>query len=168
MLRKTAAIVLVATGLGLLANAVSPKGIPLFGPLPLPEIEGIDWIGLEDARQAYEKGQGIFVDARSPEQYRAGHIPGAVSMDASSFEERLSSFLALVPQDTPLVVYCDGAGCGASREVAELLKDAGYRNIRLFSGGWEEWVRSGYPKETEPAEGTADTGGPDDLSSTDR
>lgn len=168
MLRKAAAIVLVAAGLGLFVNGVSPKGIPLFGPLPTHEIEGVDGIGLQDVWEAFNKGQAIFVDARSAQEYLSGHIPGAVSLDAGSFEEKLSSFLTLVPRDATLVVYCDGAGCGASREVAELLKDAGYRNIRLFHGGWEEWIRRGYPKETAPGEGTASSGGTDNLSSTDR
>jgi rhodanese-related sulfurtransferase len=166
MLRKASLIVLVATAMALVANAISPKGIPLFGPLPQPGIEGVGLIGLEDAWQSFERGQEIFVDARSAEQYRKGHIPGAVSLDARRFEERLSSFLALVPLDAPLVVYCDGQGCGSSREVAELLREAGYRNIRLFQGGWEEWVRSGYPRETEAGDETTVSEGQEDDSST--
>lgn len=168
MLRRAGLIVLVATTMALIANAVSPKGLPLFGPLPLPGIEGVPRIGLEDTWQSFERGREIFVDARSPEEYRKGHIPGAVSLDARRFEERLSSFLALVPLDAPLVVYCDGEGCGSSREVAELLKEAGYRNIRLFQGGWEEWLRSGYPRETEAVDDTTVSERPDDDSSSAR
>lgn len=165
MLRKAGLIVLVAVAIALIANAVSPRGIPLFGPLPPPRIEGVGVIGLEDAWQSFEKGQEIFVDARSLEQYREGHIPGAVSLDARRFDERVSSFLALVPLEAPLVVYCDGEGCGSSREVAELLKEAGYRNIRLFRGGWEEWARSGYPREIEAVDDTTASKRPEDDSS---
>ena len=48
------------------------------------------------------------IDARSPEEYQAGHIPGAVNIPA----ERIAAEKKRLPKDktAPLIFYCRGAG----------------------------------------------------------
>ena len=149
LFRRGALILLVSGLLGLSVNALSPRGLPLLGTVPVRESGGIARIGLPEAWELHQARKGVFVDARSEEDYRSGHIRGAILLDQESFETSISAFQELVPLDTLLVAYCSGEGCGSSSEVAQLLKEAGYRNLRVFSGGWEEWSKGGYPVEGE-------------------
>ncbi|MEW6440825.1 MAG: rhodanese-like domain-containing protein [bacterium] len=143
---KRALLLILASGLiGLTANSLSPNGVRILGPVAPAPIEGVRAIDLEGAWGLFQGRQAVFVDARTREEYDAGSIPGALSLSADEFEEKASAFLDLVPLDATVIVYCSGKGCDSSREVAELLRESGYRDIRLFYGGWEEWKRSGHP-----------------------
>jgi rhodanese-related sulfurtransferase len=148
LLKRSFLIVGISLCLGLFANTVSPRGIPLFGPVPeVPDSSGMKSIGLEEAYSLFLKPDRVFVDSRSDEEFREGHIQGARLLDYYSFEESVSTFRDLIPADTTLVTYCAGEGCGSSREVAELLKEEGYQDIRVFVGGWDRWQEKGYPVE---------------------
>jgi rhodanese-related sulfurtransferase len=93
------------------------------------------------------------VDARSQEEYRAGHLPRALLLSKDTFEETIASWKALVPQETLLITYCAGAGCESSMEVAALLLEEGYTRVKVFFGGWEQWRRAGYPVEKNGSQG---------------
>jgi len=55
-----------------------------------------------------EERKAALIDVRSPEEYQAGHIPGAVNIPA----ERLTAEKKRLPKDksTPLIFYCRGVG----------------------------------------------------------
>jgi rhodanese-related sulfurtransferase len=146
-LRRGVLICLAASSLGILVNAVSPRGIPLLGPVPLRGGNGIEEIPLEEAWALHKEGRGVFVDARSAKEYRAGHIPRALLLSPDAFEETVSSWKDLLPADTLLITYCGGEGCESSRDVAALLIEEGYRRVKVFFGGWEQWKKAGYPVE---------------------
>lgn len=141
-------ICLVGAGLGLLVNAVSPRGIPLIGPIPASHKVGIEEIAPEEAWALFQEKKGTFVDARSADDFRAGHIPGALLFPLHAFEETLSLWRNLISADTLLIIYCSGEGCEASRDVAALLKEVGYSRVKVLLGGWEQWKRAGYSVET--------------------
>ncbi len=143
------AICLVGALFGILLNALSPRGIPLLGPLPSRAEE----IGLEEAHALYLRKGTIFVDARPAKEFAEGHIPGAMLFPGEDFEETVSSWKQFIPADTLLVTYCSGEGCASSRNAAELLLDAGYSRVKVFFGGWKEWKKAGYPVERGSAGG---------------
>lgn len=104
-----------------------------------------------DVHADLEAGETGFIvlDARSPEAYAAGHVPGAVSfphrrMDADS--------TAALPRDKVIVTYCDGIGCNASTKAAFKLTALGFR-VKEMIGGLEWWQRDGYPLATGEAPG---------------
>ena len=132
-------VLLVSAFLGLLVNAVSPKGVDIMGPVVR------QGMSLDEAWTLFRTNGGVFVDARSQEEYDAGHIPGALLLSYDDFEESISSFQGLVPLDTVLVAYCSAVGCGSSAEVAELLREVGYSEVHQFPGGWEAWTKAKYP-----------------------
>jgi len=152
LLRRGMIIIFVSACLGIIANSVSSRGVPLLGPVPLPQIEGLEWIELKAAWKLYREKQGIFVDARTRAEFDAGHIPGALLLSQDTAEESVTSFQDLIPTDSPLVTYCAGKGCESSIEVAEILIDAGYSQVKVFGGGWTKWKASKYPVEmkTQP------------------
>lgn len=99
----------------------------------------------------------LFLDSRTREEFSAGHIPGAlpVSMDelkrsriAESGSD--SSPPLAFPGAQILVVYCEGGDCRTSVELARLLHERGYADIRIFSGGWTEWNAAGLPESRRP------------------
>jgi len=109
--------------------------------------QDLERIDLPHAWTLFQQGQGMFVDARSEEEYNAGHIPGAMLLTDEIFDVNISSLLSSIPLNTLIVAYCSGVGCGSSREVAELLMEEGYTNVKVYYAGWDAWVGAGYPVE---------------------
>ena len=78
-------------------------------------------------------------DAREPEAYAAGHIPGAVNVEPQASSELLKG----LPQNSLLVVYCDGPECGASARLAARLLETG--PVAVLPDGFPAWAAAGYP-----------------------
>lgn len=82
----------------------------------------------------------IWLDARSPEQYQAGHLPGAIHCSEDDWRASLDAYLQAWQPDCLTVIYCDGQACQASTAVAERLRQAtGFDNIHVFHGEWRTW-----------------------------
>ncbi|MGW8283032.1 MAG: rhodanese-like domain-containing protein, partial [Gemmatimonadota bacterium] len=78
---------------------------------------------------------------RSPEEYAAGHIPGAVNIPYDELPERLDELNGA--QDQEIIVYCR---TGRRAGIAELaLQEAGFRNVRDLDGHMVDWTSGGYP-----------------------
>lgn len=87
----------------------------------------------------------VLVDALAPISYAASHLPGAINLPPAWVEERAPSKIPGL--ETEIVVYCSGVTCDSSRLTAEGLAALGYRNLRHYSGGKEDWVDAGLPLE---------------------
>ncbi len=51
------------------------------------------------------------------------------------------------PNDKTLVLYCASPDGGRSAPMAQKMKEKGYTKIYVLEGGWEEWLKAGYPTE---------------------
>ena len=82
----------------------------------------------------------VLLDVRGPQQFRAGHVPGAVSLPHGKINERnLESY----PPSTLFVVYCNGPHCnGADRAAARLARLG--RPVKKMIGGIEGWRDEGF------------------------
>ena len=68
----------------------------------------------------------VLLDVRTPEEYRSGHVPGAVNLPLDRLHERE------LPADRPVFAYClSGA---RSRQAAMLLRRAGYAHVTDLGG----------------------------------
>jgi rhodanese-related sulfurtransferase len=85
----------------------------------------------------------MLLDSRSAEAWAQGHVPGAVHLPAREIPARAAT--ELYPA-VPVVTYCWGPGCGATR-AARALAQLGFR-VREMIGGFEYWAREGLPVET--------------------
>ena len=101
-------------------------------------------IDLAGVRREQQRGTPI-VDARIPELYAAGHIPGAVSLPLADLDRELAAFRAKVPLGQTLVTYCSGYGCPDSYDLAVRLLAAGYAEVLVFEGGFPAWRDAGLP-----------------------
>jgi rhodanese-related sulfurtransferase/DNA-binding transcriptional ArsR family regulator len=80
------------------------------------------------------------IDVRPDLEYRAAHIPGALSIPVVILPDRLNA----LPKRPEIVAYCRGPYCVMAYKAVEILRPAGYRARRL-EGGFMEWRRAGLP-----------------------
>lgn len=90
----------------------------------------------------------ILIDVREPEEYRQGHIPGAINMPRGLLEFQMSGQPALQSRDLSIVLYCKTSGRAAL--AARSLQEMGYLNIYSISGGFDAWANSKKPM-TKPS-----------------
>ena len=76
------------------------------------------------------RGRVTLLDVRPSEEYRAGHLPGALSIPLSEIPGRLRD----LPRDRELVVYCRGPYCSMALEAVSLLRSSGYHARHLDLG----------------------------------
>jgi len=80
-------------------------------------------VSSEQARQLVQAGARL-VDVRTPSEFAAGHIPGAINIPLQQLDSRLAE---LPPKGTPLVVYCrSGNRSGSAKRV---LENAGFSAV---------------------------------------
>jgi rhodanese-related sulfurtransferase len=137
---KTLSIVGAAVALAFLFNAARPQ-IPTQPQPPGPVVESpapSGEISLEEAESLYREGRAVFLDARDPEEYAAGHIDGALSLSPIAFTREFPDMQARLEQKT-VITYCDGELCELSYELAQQLTAAGVTDVRVFKNGWSLW-----------------------------
>jgi rhodanese-related sulfurtransferase len=83
----------------------------------------------------------LILDVRTPEEFAAGHIPGAVNLPHTSLSERLGE-LGDDP-DREIVVHCKSGRRAALAQAA--LGQAGFTRIRHLDGDMDGWLAAGLP-----------------------
>lgn len=146
--------------LGSVAAAIHASLRPVSLPLPArtggdgadgQNEQGLPPITLEEALALHESGAGAFIDARSLDEYEAGHVPGAFPLTMDDFSSgRPPRIVQDLSEDTPIVVYCEGGDCHISGQVAQMLILQGFADVRILREGWPGWDEAGYPEETGP------------------
>jgi rhodanese-related sulfurtransferase len=82
----------------------------------------------------------LWVDAREPAAYAAGHVPGALSLSETHWEQGLPIFIGAWKPGIAVIVYCGSDSCGAGRSVAQRLRrELGIDRVRILEGGWDAW-----------------------------
>jgi rhodanese-related sulfurtransferase len=82
------------------------------------------------------------LDVRPPEEFAAGHVPGAVNIPVHELEKRLGE----LPKRKEVVAYCRGPYCLMSYDAVALLRRKGLKARRL-EDGLPEWRVAGLPVE---------------------
>jgi rhodanese-related sulfurtransferase len=138
-------LLLLATGavLGAAANAVSPRGISWTRPLGRGIAgqvadAGMVPVNLATARDLVNRKSVRIIDARRPELFQIGRLPGAVNMP---WED--GGTLHIEKSTQPLLLYCDNEFCEQSLRLGEHLQRMGFRDIAVFVDGYEAWWNAG-------------------------
>jgi rhodanese-related sulfurtransferase len=151
-------IILISGALGLGANAFRADGIPLVERWTdkLAEKQragGFPAVSLAETVEALTRNDSIFLDARDPDFYALGHIPGAVNLPVHHFDRMFPGLRERIEAAPSVIVYCDGGGCEASVELTEKLFLAGMDRVSVFPGGFQEWKEAGQPVEKRGGSG---------------
>jgi rhodanese-related sulfurtransferase len=98
-------------------------------------------VGVEDFDQLRKEKSNVVLDVRTPREFAAGHIPGAVNIDvnASDFEAKMK---ALDPKKTYLVHCASG---GRSVKACQKLNGWQFDNLVNLEGGYKAWEKAGKP-----------------------
>jgi rhodanese-related sulfurtransferase len=84
------------------------------------------------------------VDAREPGEFAAGHIPGAINLPPDAFSGGIPDAVnQRLSRDLPMVVYCSGGNCDASKSVAMRLMDLGFAQTFVYEDGYTGWTKAG-------------------------
>jgi rhodanese-related sulfurtransferase len=79
----------------------------------------------------------FIIDARDKAQFDKSHIPGAVNIEW----RRVLAQKNQIPKDKTVLIYCNTGSLSAQAGFA--LRVAGYENVRILQGGFEEWKAKG-------------------------
>jgi rhodanese-related sulfurtransferase/DNA-binding transcriptional ArsR family regulator len=101
-------------------------------PIPGPEL-------LKRARM----GLVTVLDVRPPEEYKAGHLPGAINVPL----EDIARHIKQLPKTREVIAYCRGPYCLLSVDAVALLRKKGFKARRL-EDGFPEWKAAGLPVES--------------------
>lgn len=96
-------------------------------------------LGVEEFAAALRRPNTTILDVRTPEEFAAGHLPGAVNIDVSApdFADRIG---ALAP-DAPYAVYCRSGNRSAA--AVEQMTAAGFTQAFDLGGGIIDWQEAG-------------------------
>lgn len=93
----------------------------------------------DELKAAQGKDTPTVVDVRSPDEYSEGHVPDAINIPVDELDERSAE----LPQDRPVVTYCNMYHPGSSRggRAADLLQALGFQTSAL-NGGYPAWLET--------------------------
>lgn len=100
-------------------------------------------ISLDEFKDVMKSNHTQIIDLRGVSEYKTGHIKGTENLFIGTLEQNLSK----IKKDQPVVIHCqsgDRATIGYS-----LLVKHGFKNIKNYSGGMNEWVNKGNQVITE-------------------
>lgn len=103
--------------------------------------ETIPELTIDEVKDRIERGEDWAVlDVREREEYREGHLEGAIPLPRGFLEMRVEETL---PDKTrPIIAYC--AGGIRSLIAARTMQEMGYENVSSMSGGYTAWKNAGY------------------------
>lgn len=87
----------------------------------------------------------VLIDARRAPDYARGYIGHAINVPIDANDAELATAVAGVARQSRIIVYCQSIRCSFAEKVAVRLAEAGFSNISLFPGGWEEWSSQSTP-----------------------
>jgi len=92
--------------------------------------EGMEPVDREALMGLVREGAVTVLDVRPAEEYKAGHISGAISLPLKELEQHLSD----LPRDQEIVAYCRGPYCVLSIQAVEILRAKGFKAVRIEEG----------------------------------
>ncbi len=95
---------------------------------------------VHDALHGSEDPGFLLIDVRGPEGFAAGHIAGAINRYHAGLTDE---WLADIPVDRLLVVYCAGPHCNGADKAMLRLAELG-RPVKKMIGGITGWLDEGF------------------------
>ena len=110
--------------------------------------DAMEAVERDELLRRVKRGEVTVLDVRPAEEYRAGHIPGALSIPLAELEARLKE----LPKGRLVVAYCRGPYCVMAVEAVELLAKRGFKAHRM-EHGVVDWRARGWRVEAGQGRG---------------
>lgn len=101
---------------------------------------GIQEIPLAEAEAAIQAAD-VVIDVREADEFREGHVSGALNIPRGLLEFKLTGTPELGARDLNIVLYCKTSGRAAL--AAASLQQMGYLNVKSIAGGFDAWTAAG-------------------------
>lgn len=100
-------------------------------------------VDVEEFDKLRAKKENVVLDVRTEREFKAGHIPGAVNIDANAadFEEKI----ARLDKNKTYLVHC--AAGGRSARACKKLEGVGFKELYDLAPGFNGWQKAGKPTE---------------------
>ena len=131
-------LLLMATLLALLVSVV-----PARAEDATKEAEGAEKISIEKFEEMRKGRDVVVLDVRTPEEFKAGHVPGATNVDIKS--EQFAERVKALDKDKTYLVYCRSGR--RSTTATQMMKEFGFGKLYNFAGSMVEWEKAGKPVE---------------------
>lgn len=105
--------------------------------------DDLEPVPAQELLQRARDGLVTVLDVRPPEEFAAGHLPGAVNIPLNELESRLTD----LDPAREVVAYCRGPHCVLAFDAVARLRQQGLQAKRL-QDGYPEWKAAGLPVES--------------------
>jgi ArsR family transcriptional regulator len=105
--------------------------------------DSMEPVSRAELKRRLKEGGVTVLDVRPAEEYRLGHVRGAVNIPLSELKRRLAE----LPRSREVIAYCRGPYCVFAFEAAAMLRASGY-NVRRLEDGLPEWRAAGLPVDS--------------------
>ena len=104
-------------------------------------------IGMEDYRKVVDNpGAALIIDVREPDEFAAGHIPGAINIPRGVIDAQIWNHVGApdsADKQRPIVLQCQ-AGRRASM-AAQSLEQLGFTHTSVVMMNLDDWKKAGHP-----------------------
>ena len=101
----------------------------------------IELVPASEAAESVQGGEVVVLDVRTPEEFAAGHIEGAINIDFYAAD--FSAQLAELSRNVDYVMYCRSGN--RSAETARIMDGLDFTSVAEIDGGILSWVEEGFP-----------------------
>lgn len=104
-------------------------------------------IGMEEYRKLVENpGAALIVDVREPQEFSAGHVPGAINIPRGRIESQIWDYVGSSDQadkERPIILQCQ-SGKRATL-ASQTLQELGFTHTTVVLMNLDEWKEVGHP-----------------------
>lgn len=126
-------------------NPVSDSLLPAQAPKVSKKFLDVPRMEPEELKKLIDKKSDIvIVDTQDEKIYPMGHIKRAINFPWAPTIKNPT----YLPRNKTLIIYCGCVDQEASLDVAtQLILDYGYKDVKILEGGFQKWLKLGYPIE---------------------
>jgi hydroxyacylglutathione hydrolase len=112
------------------------------------ELERVAQLGVETLHSGKAGQNPQIVDVRGPDEWKLGHLPGAIHIPLAALPDRVEELNG----SGPIVLQCKGGSRSAI--ATSFLQARGLSNVSNLVGGYTGWVKSGFEVEGDASSPT--------------
>lgn len=108
------------------------------------QINIIKLLNTEEAKDFFNRGDALFIDARDPWEYSEIHVYNSINIPEFNFNPN-NPLLKFLDKNGIYITYCSANECDLSKKLATKLKNLGFNNVYVYTDGIEKWTEYRLP-----------------------